>query len=50
MRSDAWDDKERKPFDGLARRDGKEHEHHFDPITGKCAICLRTREQLRKDW
>ncbi len=47
-----WDEEEKKndKFDGMQRRDGKEHEHNFDPITGICAICLKTREDIRKSW
>lgn len=36
--------------DGFEERDPKHHEHNFDPITGKCAICLKTRQELRKEW
>ena len=50
MIMDKWDDKERIPFDGFAKRDPKDHEHNFDPITGICAVCLKTREDLRKEW
>lgn len=45
-----WDEEEKKPFNGFAERDPKDHEHHFDPITHKCAMCLKTREELRKAW
>ncbi len=52
MRSDKWDKKERETDerDGFKKRDPKDHEHNFDPITHKCAICLKTREDLRKEW
>ncbi len=52
MRSVEWDKKEHEDekFDGMRKRDPKNHEHNFDPITGICAICLKTREQLRKEW
>lgn len=43
-----WDDEDE--FDGMQERDGKEHEHHFDRITGICAICLKTREDIRREW
>ena len=50
MRSDKWDNEERKPFDGQMQRDPKDCKHYFDIDTGKCVICLKTREQIRKDW
>lgn len=50
MRSDKWDEKEKEKFDGFQKRDPKDHEHNFDPITGRCAICLKTREEIRKSW
>jgi len=52
MRSDDWDTEENdhENFDGQVKRDGKEHEHHFDLITGRCAICTKTREDLRREW
>ncbi len=50
MRSDDWDKAERIPFNGMEKKDPKHHEHHFDLFTGICAICLKSREQLRKEW
>lgn len=49
--TDKWDKEERDDNShGFQERDAKYHEHHFDPITHKCAICLKTREDLRKGW
>ena len=49
MRSDRWDEEEKKKFSGFAPRgDPRFHEHQFNE--GKCVYCGKTREQLRKDW
>jgi len=47
-----WDkeEKDNDNFSGQVKRDEKDHDHHFDLFTGRCAICLKTREQLRKEW
>lgn len=48
MRSEAWDDDERE-FEkkhGFAKRE--EHDHKF--TDGKCVICGKTREELRREW
>ena len=51
---DKWDKKEKEKFDGFAKRNKKYHEHSFDSTPGvkdpKCIICLKTREQLRREW
>lgn len=49
MRSDEWDNDEKKPFDGQMQRDPKDCKHYFDDA-GKCIACHKTREQLRSEW
>jgi hypothetical protein len=55
MRSDEWDDKERKEDNhGYAKRDKKNHEHQYVPVKGsiedRCLICGLSREEVRKKW
>jgi|APSaa5957512535_1039671.scaffolds.fasta_scaffold14028_9 hypothetical protein len=50
MRSDKWDEDDKKPFDGFMARDPKDCKHYFDVQTGKCRTCGKTREQIRKEW
>lgn len=49
MRSDRWDEDEKRPFDGQMARDPKDCPHYFDE-NGKYVSCLKTREDLRKEW
>jgi hypothetical protein len=48
MRSDKWDENEKKPFSGFMIRGDDNHTHDFHD--GKCVYCGKTREQIRKDW
>lgn len=49
MRSDKWDEDERKPFDGMmSKKEG--HEHNFSLSGGRCVVCNLTREEVRKSW
>jgi len=49
MRSDKWDEGNKKPFDGMLARNPKDCKHYFDS-KGKCVVCLKTREELRNEW
>lgn len=46
---DKWDEDEKKPFDGQMARDSNECKHWFDPVTGQCLNCRKTREEIRKE-